>query len=133
MITWSADLETGVATVDADHRQLIAGLNQLEQAIQDGRGSKEIGRIVDGLERYAAAHFAREEDCMQRAQCPVAAANKAAHRRFVHTIQQARERLTRPGTGALVANQVQVELVEWLRTHIMKIDAHLRACAARVA
>jgi hemerythrin len=128
MINWSPDFETGVAMVDADHRQLVSGLNQLEQAIELGQGSKAIDRIVAGLEQYAAAHFAREEDCMHRLHCPVAAANESAHRQFLASVKRAKTKLAQPGAAALVAIGIHGELVAWIRQHILTIDRHLRSC-----
>ena len=128
MITWKTEYDTGVAMVDTDHKRLVEGLNKLEELITSGKGSESIPAVLAFLERYANEHFAREEACMHKLQCPTAAANVVAHEQFRQTFAQAKEKLQKPGASALVANRVHGELVEWIRNHIMKIDMGLRRC-----
>lgn len=128
MIVWKADYETGVAEVDNDHRRLADGLNKLEELIKTGRGSESIEAALGFLERYANEHFAREEKCMHRLQCPTAAANIAAHEQFRRTFAAARAKLEQTGAGALVAQRVHGELVAWITNHILRVDMGLRRC-----
>ncbi len=129
MILWSQEYETGVATVDDDHRRLAASLNELEAALRDGAGSQKIAALLDFLEQYAKAHFAREEGCMAQYRCPTAIANQAAHREFILKFTAARERLRKSsGAAALVAIQVHRELSDWIVNHILRIDTALRTC-----
>jgi len=131
MIIWKAEFETGVAEVDTDHKRLVDGLNKLEELLATGQGSEHINSVLDFLGRYADQHFTREEACMHRYQCPMAAANKAAHAQFRDTFTRAREKLAKTNSGALVARQVHGELVAWLSNHILKIDTSLRGCLNR--
>ncbi len=129
MLKWSAEFETGVAFVDADHKRLIAGLNDLEAALSTGAGSKRVPQVLAFLAEYAAEHFAREEACMLRYQCPMAQANKAAHREFGAMVAAARSRIEKSSSAAaLVAIQVHRELSDWIVTHILRIDTSLKAC-----
>lgn len=129
MLKWSSDYDTGVPSVDADHRKLVEGLNQLEMALATGRGSKEIPALLAFLEEYATGHFAREESCMNRMRCPTAAANKAAHQEFIATFGKAKQKIaTSSGSAALVAMQVHRELCDWMVNHILRIDTALRIC-----
>jgi hemerythrin len=128
MLIWDPAFETGVAEVDADHRELIKGLNHLEEALKSGEGSKKVSSMLAFLEAYANQHFSREEACMYRLQCPTAIANKTAHQQFRETFARAKERLGAPGTGALVATQVHRELCDWISHHILQVDSGLRRC-----
>lgn len=115
--------------VDRDHRQLVEGLNDLEKALLTGAGSRHLPQLLDFLERYATEHFAREEGCMRKYNCPTAAANEAAHREFIEKFGVAREKLKNSaGAGALVANQVHRELCDWIVKHILCVDSALRRC-----
>ena len=128
MLNWKPEFDTGVAEVDNDHKRLVEGLNKLEELIKTGKGSESIPAVLAFLERYANEHFAREETCMHRMQCPTQAANLTAHAQFRETFAKAKESLAKPGASALVATRVHGELVAWLSTHIMKIDMGLRRC-----
>lgn len=133
MISWSKEYETGVASVDADHRRLAEGLNELEHALATGSGSKRVGEILAFLAEYAAGHFTREEACMNRFNCPTAAANKAAHREFIAKFTAAQARIEQsPGSAALIALQVHRELCDWIVNHILRVDSALRTCVPKV-
>jgi len=131
MIIWKPEFDTGVPEVDADHHRLVEGLNKLDELLATGQGSGQIDAVLDFLGRYADQHFAREEACMQRYQCPMAKANEAAHAQFRDTFTKARAKLAKTNSGALVARQVHTELVAWLSNHILKIDTSLRSCVRR--
>lgn len=129
MITWTSDYETGVKSIDRAHQALVQCLNELERAIAGGKGSREIPRVLDTLEKYAQVHFLREEGCMRKIQCPMATANAAAHRSFLEQLAQARERCAAPAAGAFVAAETHRRLSEWLTGHILQVDvAGLKSC-----
>ncbi len=131
MINWKTEYETGVAEVDHDHRRLVEGLNKLEELLQTGRGSESVGAVLSFLERYANEHFSREEACMHRLKCPTAAANVAAHEQFRQTFAKAKEKLENPGSSALVARRVHGDLVNWITSHILRVDMGLKTCGQR--
>ncbi len=128
MLTWKPEFDTGVEEVDHDHKRLAEGLNKLEELLNSGKGSESIPAVLAFLERYANEHFAREEACMHRMQCPTAAANVAAHAQFRQTFAAAKAKLEKPGASALIPHRVHGELVDWIKNHIMKIDMGLRRC-----
>lgn len=132
MLTWKPEFDTGVAEVDHDHKRLVDGLNKLDELIRSGKGSEAIPAVLAFLERYANEHFSREETCMHRMKCPTAAANIAAHEQFRQAFAKAKEKLQNPGSSALVAHRVHGELVDWITTHIMRIDMGLRRCPKEV-
>lgn len=60
---WDDSLTTGVPSIDAQHRRLIGILGNVLDAMEHGRSRAEIGRVLEELDRYTAAHFSHEEDC----------------------------------------------------------------------
>ena len=85
--------------------------------------------LVDFLADYTVKHFSHEEGCMARHQCSVAAANKAAHQRFLHTVSSFRKNLEMNGPTVSLVLEAQRELSDWVRNHIIRTDTHLRECA----
>jgi hemerythrin-like metal-binding protein len=130
-IAWDPSMSTGLESIDTQHRQLIAWLNDLLAAVSEGRGRSEVEVVLDQLERYAATHFSHEEDCMARYNCPVAAQNIAAHKDFVKTFTGLREEFDRDGATAHVIVRVETELMRWLTSHIKRTDTGLAACIPR--
>ena len=128
MIIWSPEFETGIPEVDHDHQVLVDNLNRLETALQQRAGAEHINGMVAFLKRYAQQHFTREEGCMSRLHCPVAAANKIAHIKFIQTCAEARKKLESPTAASGVAIKIHSEMCAWIRDHILKIDLNLRQC-----
>ena len=129
MITWSSTFETGVKSIDRDHASLIQCLNELEQAIAAGKGSRKIPETLATLEKYARDHFLREELCMHKVACPMAATNAAAHKSFLAQVAHARERCESPNAGAFVATEIHRRLCVWMTEHILQVDVvGLRSC-----
>lgn len=128
-LTWDATtMSTGVADLDQQHRTLIGQLNQLFELMKEGKGGTKLDELLDFCGRYAATHFAHEEACMHRVQCPTAVANRSAHQEFTRTFADFRARLEREGPSTKLTLEVQQRMSEWLRNHIVRTDTALRGC-----
>lgn len=127
-IAWDASMTTGVASLDDQHRQLISWLNDLLSAMSLGRGRTEIAGLLDQLGSYAVTHFGKEEECMAKWKCPVAAQNVAAHKDFVVTFTSFRDEFDRDGATAHLVVRIETELMRWLSGHIKRTDTQLAHC-----
>lgn len=133
-LTWdAATMSTGDQEIDRQHRAIIQKLNELLEAMRRGEGQSQIAPILDFLTSYTIKHFTHEEHCMARAACPAAAANKAAHTRFIATVKTLRADYEKSGATTGLIVRVQRELGDWLRSHILNTDTQLRACVARAS
>ncbi len=132
-ISWDPSMSTGVDSVDAQHRQLIAWLNDLLSAMAVGQGRAEIVELLNNLSGYSSMHFGHEEECMVRYNCPAAEANVMAHRNFVTTFAALKEQFDREGATAALTMRVEAELLRWLVTHIRGTDVQLAPCVAAAA
>jgi hemerythrin-like metal-binding protein len=130
MITWDESMSTGLADIDAQHKEIISKFNDFSKAIEHGQGAdlNMAGEILDFLQFYAVWHFEREEKCMAQYRCPVAEKNKKAHAEFVEKFTRFYEHWQENGLDISVTYQTFFELEEWIRTHIGKIDTQLKAC-----
>ena len=131
MITWNTSLETGHTIVDTDHKQLIAQLNALSDALHEGEGREKITGMIVFLNSYAREHFAREEAHMQRIGCSAYAENCQAHRQFTSKLDGWVEKLRSSGASTSLVLEVHREASAWIRNHIIGCDCKLRGCAAR--
>lgn len=128
MITWTSQLETGTAFVDADHKQLIAQLNALHDALQRGEGKDRLVEMIVFLNRYAREHFAREEEHMQQVGCAAYADNCRAHDAFVVKLERWITQLKTAGSSTTLLLEVHREACAWIQGHIVGIDCKLRGC-----
>lgn len=70
MLEWKSEYSVGVERLDAQHRKLFDYFNQLDAAMQKGRGREVIGQVLANLASNTREHFRQEEDLMRRAAFP---------------------------------------------------------------
>lgn len=128
-LEWLDEMSTGVKEVDDAHKVLILWINKLNSEMKSGNGRKEIYHVLDFLEKYAAVHFAHEENCMLQLHCAGAAANKKAHEEFQSYFVKMREKMEIDGVTIKSVIEISAALGDWLKNHIMKIDTKLLPCA----
>jgi len=115
--------------VDTDHKQLIATLNELDEALRQGAAKEQVGAIIAFLNKYTREHFAREEAHMVRVKCPAHAENCQAHKEFADKLDGWVAKLNSGGATTALVLEVYRETSNWIRAHIMKVDCQLQNCA----
>lgn len=117
VIEWSEIFETGVASVDAQHRRLVELANGLGGAILQGDRAG-CDRFCAELARYAREHFGDEEACMDAAGVPpeTVARHRAGHAAFGSDLERLRAAAP-PGPARLEA--VHRFALSWLVHHIL--------------
>jgi hemerythrin-like metal-binding protein len=130
LVKWDPEsMSTGVAAVDAEHRELIGQINALHQACKEGRGQTELIKMMNFLGDYAKRHFANEEATMDHHHCPARGANKVAHAEFLKKYTEILERLKKDGATTRLVLDLKELVGNWLQKHICSVDTKLRGCA----
>lgn len=130
---WSSNWSVGVQSCDRDHQKLFSLINDLHDAMREGKGSDIINLVAEELHRYARSHFASEEALLTRSNYPDLDAHRAEHQKFTKEVGEIRKELA-AGHGA---HSITVSnfLSDWLQNHIRKSDkgysAHLNAAGIR--
>jgi hemerythrin-like metal-binding protein len=128
-VEWSdAKYAIGVDRVDEQHQRLFELLNDLHDAMQEGKGRDVVGDTLEELEEYTYYHFDSEEDYM--AECGFSRdcdgcfmAHQDAHRTFENEVSELRE-MYEEG-NATVAMKTMRFLRSWLSEHVGDIDQQL--------
>jgi hemerythrin len=119
-------LTTGVKMIDIHHKELIAAINDLADAIEEGHGANAVKKILTFLEFYADWHFNHEEKCVHQHQCALAEVNKQAHYKFLETVKIYKEKYREKGINEdAIAREIHSELSQWLVDHIQGIDVKM--------
>lgn len=119
-------LKTGVKMIDTHHRELIEAINDLADAIEEGKSSNAVKKILSFLEFYAEWHFDHEEKCAHKLECPMAQINKDAHGIFLDTVKKYKNNYRdNPDEQKEIAIQIHGDLAKWLVNHIQGIDVKL--------
>lgn len=130
---WSPLYETGIASVDAQHRRLVEIINRLGQVLAnaDSIGADEVQQTFRQLGEYARTHFIDEEKLMRkRGIAPdVLEVHAGHHREFtqqVLTMWQARAGMSNPAAA------LHGFLSAWLSFHILGEDQSMARQLARI-
>jgi hemerythrin-like metal-binding protein len=112
--------------MDAQHKRLVAMINDLHDAMKDGHGKESLGRTLDGLIDYAGMHFADEEKLMAKVDFAELPAHKLEHEAFVKKALKLQADFR---SGEVIMSFTVMEfLKDWLVNHILKVDKKYGAC-----
>lgn len=131
LVEWDETLILGVPRIDADHEKLVEILNRCYSALMRHDHTRELNEIVAELLDYTEYHFGTEETLMLQAQYPAAKEHTAAHRTFIKSIHNFKDRFE--AGESFVAIDVLVFLKDWLVAHIQNTDRSLAQYASEVA
>jgi hemerythrin len=120
IITWSDSYTVNSAPIDAQHKKLFGLINDLHDAMLQGKGKDILGTTLDALMDYTKVHFSAEEQMLEKLKYPELDVQKAEHAIFIKKIT---EMQTLQKTGKLVLTMPVLEFLKsWLSNHILKND-----------
>lgn len=118
---WTDDLDLGIDIIDSQHRQIVAYINELNDAIKNNR-SEDIHTVIESVRDYTFNHFAFEEQLLERAGYVLLDAHQAVHRRFEEKVRKVQEDLADGRDPFVVGRKVRTWLMTWLVQHIKHED-----------
>lgn len=125
---FTPNLETGNATIDKEHRELIDAVNKLLDACSAGKAHENINQTITFLNNYVDCHFTHEEQFQQQSGYPGYAAHKAFHDNYKKTLKDITSEVSSSNAsiGALMKlnNHIGV-LISHIRTEDKKLGAFL--------
>lgn len=128
-IEWDQRFETGIASVDFEHRELIKGVNRflivLASELPHRQGEELLGEIFADI----SAHFALEERKMRAIAYDEFDLHKADHERLLDDIRDIMDAFDDAQAGPLKA--MPERLTEWFLGHFSTHDARLHGGARR--
>lgn len=120
LIQWDDSFSVGVPRIDAQHKKLVEMVNELNDAMRQGKGKEIVGSIVQGLVGYTLTHFTLEESLFVRTGYPDTEAHEKEHAEFVMKVSKFRDDFE---TGRLsLSVEVMTFLSSWLTKHIKGCD-----------
>lgn len=127
LVEWSNAYEVGVEKIDAQHRQLCILMNEMHDAMAQGKGRAVTGKALDGLIAYTIKHFSDEEITLQLYGYPELPKHRLIHREFMAAVEGFQKQYR---AGSLTLNiDMMKYLRHWLLNHIQGTD---KVCFAAV-
>jgi len=120
IIQWNESLSVDIAEIDTQHQRLIRMINDLNDAMRQGKGKEVLGKIITGLITYTRTHFKAEEDYFAQFGYPDAATHKQEHVRFVEKVASFKQEFEQGKLG--LSLEIMSYLSDWLQGHIKGVD-----------
>ena len=128
---WSSSLETGNATIDNQHKQLIAAVNNLLDACRDGTGQQELSNTLEFMNGYIVKHFGDEEKMMRQFHYVDYDKHREYHEAFKTVVRNLTQRLLQEGPTEFLVGEVHISIVNWLLNHIKGDDFRMASSLSR--
>ena len=123
---WDDNFNTGVATIDEQHKKLVKLLNLLASHVAFKSDIPQLNVIFDELADYAVYHFTTEEAIWHAHLADDASevAHKKLHQDFIDTVLRLK---TDQGEKPIekVLEDALAFLARWLASHILESDRYL--------
>ena len=123
VITWDNSFQTGHPLVDPQHRELFRMVNELHEAIVEGRGREVLNPTLDKLVKYTVDHFGAEESLMREVSYPGYHLHRGKH---IDLTKKVADLVGTYQRGELVVSiTLSRFLADWLQHHIKEDDMAL--------
>ena len=120
VFNWKPEYSVGVAEIDKQHMVLIDMINELYDAMSQGKGQDVLKSILSKLTNYTITHFGWEEKNMSNYNYPESFDHKDAHKVFIAKVTDLNTKFTAGST--FITIEVGNFLKDWLLNHILKTD-----------
>ena|SRR5271157_2674097 len=120
LMTWSDNLSVNIKEIDEQHKKLVGMVNELHEAMKQGKGSNLTGQVLSGLVQYVATHFATEEKLMKANAYPEYLKHKAEHDALTKQAVDLQKQF-QEGKAVLTVELMSF-LKNWLSNHILGTD-----------
>ncbi|MBA4368379.1 MAG: hemerythrin [Desulfobacterium sp.] len=120
IITWTEDMLVHVEKIDTQHKKLLVLLNDLNDAMNQGRDKKVLGNTIIALADYTYYHFMTEEKYFDQFQYPDSIRHKNEHQYFVEEVTRFQQQFDKGETK--LSEDIILFLKSWVINHIMKSD-----------
>lgn len=130
-LEWSQHLSTGVASLDEEHRELIADYRNLVDALDHGADASRFGHAFHRLMASTRRHFAHEEQVMLEIGFPEYRHHKEEHERLLRSAEDFFHNIChvfQKKDCEAVAKYFRFWLVRHIEDHDRKISEHI-CCA----
>jgi hemerythrin len=116
-VHWNEGLAIGVASIDAQHRELFDRVAQFEGALERSDATA-VADALDFLRSYAAVHFADEEKLMREGGFPAQEEHRAQHREFAARLDALVREHREKGESAFLGLRTRNWILVWLLDHV---------------
>jgi hemerythrin len=123
LLQWKPSYSLGIASIDAEHRDMIKTINSVYATLQDEHNPGEVNRVLGEIHAQISAHFALEERLMRAAGYAEYAGHKGSHEQLLDQIRDLMDAFSADPVAGRV--MLQDSLSDWFGEHFATFDARL--------
>jgi hemerythrin len=127
LIEWRKEFCTGVAGVDFEHEELIKQINSIYTLIENKSDKDKVIDSLGDIYGSISAHFALEEQMMERHNYDHFKEHQADHERLLDDIQEITEEYEK--AAKLDDEMFKQKLNDWFQLHFQTHDSRLHGLA----
>ena len=127
LIEWREEFCTGVPGVDYEHQKLIEDINSIYTLVDDQAGREDIIDSLSDIYGSISAHFALEEQMMERHNYDHFKEHQADHERLLDDIREITEEFE--NATELNEHKFKQKLNDWFQLHFSTHDSRLHSLA----
>ena len=117
--------KVGHPAIDQQHAELFKAVNNLHDAMKEGKARQQLGEVLAFLREYTVQHFQMEEGLMRQSSYPGCLEHQRLHNELA---QQVLDLEAKHQSGSMTLSlSVMNFLKDWLAHHISKEDMSLSA------
>lgn len=120
LFEWSGEFETGINSIDTEHKKLVEYVNRLHDGMMEGQATAALGIILDGLVAYTASHFKHEERIFEQIGYAESPEHLEHHKKLVAQVVDFQNKFK--SGDATMSMELMDFLKDWLMNHILKED-----------
>ncbi len=117
---WKDEYSVGIKKFDEQHKRIVGYLNELYDAMTEGKGKEVLGGVLNGLLEYTGSHFLAEESLMKLHKYPGYEEHRIKHQKMAQRVTLMIEKFNKGEISSPI--QITNFLKDWLGKHIMKTD-----------
>lgn len=121
-VEWDQQLETGIPSLDNEHKDIISCINNFFAKCDEGGGVGEIMDLYNALDGYTKRHFGYEENLQRINNYPGLAEQQKQHAQFLADLTAMKTSLEENGSSIKLTVTTKGRLIRWLNHHINTFD-----------
>ncbi len=125
-IEWKESYRLGIPSVDYEHQELIALLNDLYEQMQHQRSEASLSDFLGEVYARISSHFALEERVMREQHYDQFSEHKAAHEDLLDEIRDIMDE-QEAGDDTAIDQALAERLQAWFTQHFSTHDARLHS------
>ncbi|HPN37270.1 MAG TPA: bacteriohemerythrin [Melioribacteraceae bacterium] len=116
LINWGPKYSVGISTIDAQHQKLVNIINDLNDAMRNGKSKEVLNVTLTSLIDYTKIHFKYEEDLFNKYSYPEKLSHKMIHDKLTKQVLDFYDKYQKG--NATVSIELMSFLSDWLLKHI---------------